>query len=143
MGRGREGGVGGEEADLYNQGRTEIAEGAFDDGAKSLRRLIDKFPQSSLREEAMWLRAAALLATGDHYAAFEQLEELITQYAGSPHYREALVKEIKIAEAFLGGVHRKILGHDVAVLGRIGGHGDPARRSTSTSPAANWPSRSS
>ncbi len=100
----------GDEANLYNQGRAEIADGHFADGAKSLLHLIDKFPQSSLCEEAMWLRSAALLATGDHYATFEQLEELISHYAGSPHYREALVKEIKIAEAFLGGVHRKIWG---------------------------------
>jgi outer membrane protein assembly factor BamD (BamD/ComL family) len=100
----------GEGADLYEIGRSQIAAGQFNEGAKTLRTVIDKYPLSALREESMWLRAAAILATGDHYASFEQLEELVTQYAGSPHYQEALQKEIKIADAFLTGTHRKVWG---------------------------------
>ena len=128
--------AGGEEADLYNQGRSDVAAGRFDDGAKTLGRLIEKFPQSSLRGEAMWLRAAAILATGDHYAAFEQLEALITQYAGSPHYRDALKNEIQIGEAFLGGVHRKIWGMTSPMLGRVGRPGDPAEGLRARAPGA-------
>lgn len=99
-----------QEIDLYNQGRAEVIAGHFDGGSKILGELIGKFPQSSLRDEAMWLRAAAMLAGGDHYASFEQLEALITEYAGSAHYQDALQQEIAIAEAFLSGTHRKIWG---------------------------------
>jgi outer membrane protein assembly factor BamD (BamD/ComL family) len=97
----------GMEGDLLDLGRSQLAEGSFKAGAKTLRQLINDYPDSRERENAMWLRAAALLADGDHFASFEQLEELVTQYAGSVHFQEALVKEMKIAEAFLTGTHRK------------------------------------
>jgi outer membrane assembly lipoprotein YfiO len=102
--------AGPEEIELYNQGRSEIVAGRFESGSKTLGQLIGKFPKSSLREEAMWLRATATLGDGDHFAAFEQLEAFISEYAGSPHYSDALQQEIVIADAFLGGVHRKYLG---------------------------------
>jgi outer membrane protein assembly factor BamD (BamD/ComL family) len=98
------------EGELFEQGRSELAAGDFSAGAKTLRKLIDSYPTARQREDAMWLRAVALLAASDPYAAFEQLEELVTQYAGSPHFQEALGKEMKIAEAFLTGTHRKVLG---------------------------------
>jgi outer membrane protein assembly factor BamD (BamD/ComL family) len=100
----------GEEAALFEKGRAEITAGSFGTAAGTLKDFLKKYPTSGRRDEAMWLRGHALLAAGDHYAAFEQFEDLVTQYGGSPHYREALVEEMKIAEAFMTGTHRKVMG---------------------------------
>jgi outer membrane protein assembly factor BamD (BamD/ComL family) len=95
---------------ILAQGKAELAAGNHRLAASTLSRLIKNSPTSPLREEAMWLRATALIEVKEYYQAFEQYEELITQYAGSPHYREAMEKEIQIGELFLVGEHRKIWG---------------------------------
>ena len=100
----------GDEKALFEKGRSELAAGNYRAAARTLKDHIAGFPESANREEAMWLRGAALLGLAEHYAAFEQYEALVTQYAGSPHYRDALIKEMEIAEVFLQGTHRKVLG---------------------------------
>jgi len=100
----------GDEKALFEKGRSELVAGNYRAAARALKDHIAGFPASANREEAMWLRGAALLGLADHYAAFEQYEALVTQYAGSPHYRDALIKEMEIAEVFLQGTHRKVLG---------------------------------
>jgi len=100
----------GDEKALFEKGRSELVAGNYRAAARILKDHIAGFPASANREEAMWLRGAALLGLAEHYAAFEQYEALVTQYAGSPHYRDALAKEMEIAEVFLQGTHRKVLG---------------------------------
>ena len=102
-------GTGNEKA-LFEEGRSELVAGNYRAAARTLKDHIAGFPASANREEAMWLRGAALLGLAEHYAAFEQYETLVTQYTGSPHYRDALAKEMEIAEVFLQGTHRKVLG---------------------------------
>jgi outer membrane protein assembly factor BamD (BamD/ComL family) len=99
-----------QDTSLLEQGKADLAAGNHYSAAWTLKKLIKDAPTSPLREEAMWLRAAALIALKEYYQAFEQLEELITQYAGSPHYHDSLQKEIQIAELFLAGEHRKVWG---------------------------------
>ena len=95
---------------LFEQGRSELASRQYRAAARTLKTLIKDHPASPNREEAMWLRAAALWGIEDYYGAFDQYEELVTNYAGSPHYKEALEKEIEIAEIYLGPTRRKVLG---------------------------------
>jgi outer membrane assembly lipoprotein YfiO len=78
----------------------------------------------------MWLRGEALFARKDYYKAFEQYEELLGEYAGSPHYGDALQREMEIAELYLGPVRRKVLGmpllsgedEAIAILRRVYEH---------------------
>jgi len=91
-------------------GKAELAAGNHRLAALALGKLIKERPASPLREEAMYLRATALFAVKEYYQAFEQCEELIAQYAGSPHYRDAIQKEIEIAELFMAGERRRIWG---------------------------------
>jgi len=95
---------------LFEEGRRAYEARDYGSAARTLKGLIKKHPASPHREEAMWLRAEALLARKDHYAAFHQYEDLLTNYAGSPHYRAALQREIEIAEVFFGPTRRKVLG---------------------------------
>jgi outer membrane assembly lipoprotein YfiO len=95
---------------LFEQGRGRLSSRDYRGAARDLKNLIKNSPASRHREEAMWLRAAALMGLEDYMGAFEQYEELITNYAGSPHYRDALVKEIEIADIYFGPTRRRVLG---------------------------------
>jgi len=95
---------------LFEQGRGRLSSRDYRGAARDLKNLIKNAPASRHREEAMWLRAAALMGLEDYMGAFDQYEELMTNYAGSPHYRDALVKEIEIADIYFGPARRKVLG---------------------------------
>jgi len=99
----------------FEQAQADFAAGNYRLAAMKFKDAIKESPTAPHREEAMWMRASALFALKEYYQAYEQYEELITQYAGSPHYREALLKEIEIAELFLKGERRKVWGMSLMV----------------------------
>jgi outer membrane protein assembly factor BamD (BamD/ComL family) len=96
--------------DLFDEGKGSLSAGRLSSAAATFKKLIKDCPSSAHREEAMWLRGGILFDQKDYYKAYEQYEELLTQYAGSVRYRDALLKEIEIAELFLGPVRRRVLG---------------------------------
>ena len=95
---------------LFEEGKSYMASGYPRMADWTFRRLIKGYPTSAFREEAMWLRAESLMAQKEHFNAFYQYDELVTQYAGSPHYADALRREIEIAEILLGPERRRVLG---------------------------------
>ena len=99
-----------DETMLFERARSAMSGKDYRSAARDFKALLKNFPASRNREEVMWLRAAALMGLEDHMAAFEQYEELITNYAGGPHYRDSLLKEIEIADIYLGPTRRKVLG---------------------------------
>jgi len=100
---------GGDKA-LFHEAKADFDAEKYRDAEKAFDELIEAYPQSPRREEAMWLRAQSLFARERYYKAYEQYEDLIEQYAGSRRYRDALRKEIEIAELYLGPVRRRVLG---------------------------------
>ena len=100
----------GQDEPLLNEAKDLLREGNRRGAEKRLDELIEDYPESPRREEAMWLRAESLFARERYYKAYEQYEDLIEQYAGSARYRDALRKEIEIAELYLGPVRRRVLG---------------------------------
>jgi len=95
---------------LFEEGSRAMEAGNPGKASRTLRSLIKKYPDSAYRAEAMWRRGEALFAQKDYYQAFEQYEEMLTQYAGSPHYRQALERQMAIAELYLGPVRRRVWG---------------------------------
>ena len=95
---------------LFEAASAKLDAGNHRSAEKDFKKLIKDYPESPHREEAIWLRGGSLFERKEYYKAYEQYEDLITQYAGSIHYRDALLKEIEIAELFLGPVRRRILG---------------------------------
>ncbi|HUU10361.1 MAG TPA: outer membrane protein assembly factor BamD [Phycisphaerae bacterium] len=95
---------------LLEQARAARDAGRYRSADGTLKKLIKNYPASSFREEAIWMRATLLFDRGEYYKAFEEYESLLTQYAGSARYRDALLKEIEIAELFLGPTRRRVLG---------------------------------
>ena len=100
----------GDESTLFEKARSELSGKDYRAAARDFKTFIKSFQASRNRDEAMWLRAAALWGLEDYMGAFDQYEELITNYAGSPHYRDALLKEIEIADIYFGPTRRKVLG---------------------------------
>lgn len=95
---------------LFGEGKEAYLSGRHRKAERSFKSLIKRYPGSAYRAEAMWLRSESLFTRKEYYKAFEQYEELIAQYAGSPHYCEALEREIEIAERYLGPARRRVLG---------------------------------
>jgi len=95
---------------LFEEGSRAMEAGNPGKAVGPLKSLIKKYPDSAYRDEAMWLRGEALFARKDYYQAFEQYEEMLTQYAGSPHYRQALERQMAVAELYLGPVRRRVWG---------------------------------
>jgi len=95
---------------LFEQAKAKLVAGNHRSAEKDLKRLIKDYPESACREEAIWLCGESLFERREYYKAYEQYENLITQYAGSARYHDALLKEIEIAELFLGPARRRILG---------------------------------
>jgi len=95
---------------LFEAGRNAYSRQDYFGAAATFKSLIKEYKESQFRSEAMWLRAEALFGDKDYFHAFEQYEELVTNYAGSPHYHDGLAREMEIAELFFTGVKRKILG---------------------------------
>ncbi|MFO8015394.1 MAG: outer membrane protein assembly factor BamD [Phycisphaerae bacterium] len=100
----------GRDAPLFETAKAHVQAGEHRRAEKTFKDLIEDYPESTFREEAMWLRAESLFARQRYYKAYEQYEDLIEQYAGSSRYRDALRKEIEIAELYLGPVRRRVLG---------------------------------
>ncbi|HUU90244.1 MAG TPA: outer membrane protein assembly factor BamD [Phycisphaerae bacterium] len=95
---------------LFDEAKAELDAGRRRTAEDDFKKLIKDYPESACREEAIWLWGGSLFDRREYYKAYEQYEDLITQYAGSVHYRDALLKEIEIAELFLGPARRRILG---------------------------------
>jgi len=95
---------------LFEEARSDVEAGRHSRAARTLKDLIKKYPESPVRGEAMWLRGEALFASKDYYKAYEQYEEMLRDYAGSPRYRPALEREIQIAELYLGPERRRVWG---------------------------------
>ncbi len=95
---------------LYREGTEAWEAGQYARAEKAFRKLVDDFPTSANRSEALWLLAESLFRRKEYYKAYEQYEALIEQYAGSPHYHDALRREIEIADLYLGPARRRVLG---------------------------------
>jgi outer membrane assembly lipoprotein YfiO len=76
---------------------------------------------SPLFDRALYLMATTLYQSGDRVRAFYYLDELMDEYPDSNLYYAALEKQYQIADAFLDGYKRRLLGipmlgaHDEAI----------------------------
>jgi len=115
---------------IFQEGRAAAEAGRASSAAGTFAKLIKQYPTSAYRPEAMWLRAEALFAAKDYDEAYHQYEQLMDEYAGSPHYGAALKREMEIADLYLGPVRQRVLGlpllsgedEAIAILRRVYEH---------------------
>ncbi|MCC6951191.1 MAG: outer membrane protein assembly factor BamD [Phycisphaerales bacterium] len=97
---------------LMNQARQLIAQGKTDQAASELTKWLER--QDRVRNpwypEALMLRASARLAGGDEFESLYDFEQVIRDYPGSENFVAALEKESEVAELYLKGRRKKVLG---------------------------------
>lgn len=103
----------------------EAASLIADGNADAARDLLDPWIRENERTANEWLPRAYLLRgdarvmRGDEYKALYDYEFVIREFTGSEEYQTAVLREMDIAQRYLGGMRRKLWG-----LLRI----EPARR---------------
>jgi len=90
--------------------RAAIAEGKGSDAIGMADDWIDEHPNHPMLPEAYLLRGDARTSIDHYFKALFDYELLIRQYPDSPQFQIALERELKIADAFAGGVKRRLWG---------------------------------
>ncbi len=80
------------------------------DTVRAVKKFIEKYPTDSLRQEAMLLAGEAQREGDRYWQAFEWYERLANEYPNGKYFQRALERQFKIAEEFLSGKKRVVLG---------------------------------
>jgi len=113
-------------------GRDLLKGGHYDEACRALKRAAKKHAAAPEREEMMYWRGEAEFRRDRYEKAYLVYEELLADYEGSPYMDSILGRYYQIAEAFLEGRRRRVLGvpllkdsgYGVALLERVQAH-DP------------------
>ena len=87
-----------------------LVQGKASKAHKLLGEWIKKFADSPLRSEAMYYRGQSLEELGKTYKAFDKYEELIKESGNTEFFHKALEAEFGIAQQYLNGKKRPVLG---------------------------------
>lgn len=83
----------------------------FRQAARRFRRLAEAHEQTpAWAARAMFMRGECLYQNEDFYEAFQAFDTMLTKYPGGHNYRLALQREFEIAQVFLRGRRRRVLG---------------------------------
>ena len=99
---------------LHTDGHQRQAQRSIDKWIKSYGNLHELYPHAAL------LRCRILMARHDYYKAHLELQEFLSEFAGTEHVDEALTMEFTIAEVFFSGTKRKIWGMRILQADDIG-----------------------
>jgi len=81
--------------------------------AKAERLLKKHFkanPQARQRPDLLLMYADCRLARGDYYKAHKRYQQILDEFVGTREYAQAILREVAVADAFLAGRKRWILG---------------------------------
>jgi len=87
-----------------------IAARAYRPAAKDLIRWFKSHARAPQFDRALFLMAEALYGYGDRVKSFYYLDELLDEYPESEYFTRALDKQYQIADAYLNGYKRRVLG---------------------------------
>ncbi len=90
--------------------RLQLDQGEYREAARTADRFIEAYPNHENTEMVMDLAGQAEIRRGRYYKAYEWYERQLTAYPGGPLARRALHRKYEIAEAFLEGEKRVVLG---------------------------------
>lgn len=93
----------------------EVAQEAFNNrdynlALRAARRVVAQWPLSDYAPDAQFLLGQCYEAKKQHEKAFRAYQKLLEKYPRSQHAEEALQRQFKIAERFLGGEWFKLWG---------------------------------
>ena len=90
--------------------RRLLIQGKAGKARKMLGKWIKKFANSPLRSEAMYYTGQSLEEQTKLYKAFDKYEELVKEFGNTEYFYKALEAEFGIAQQYLNGKKRSILG---------------------------------
>ncbi len=91
--------------------RADFTDGRYDAAYQGIRKWIKTYGDTDpFYPEAAVLRARVEIARRDHYKAHKHLQEFLNEFGGTPAADEAVHYEFVIADVFLKGTKRKVLG---------------------------------
>ena len=91
-------------------GRQLQAQKNYGDAIAAYRRLIRRWPAAFAAQDARLGLAECLSATGYHYKAFLEYQQLISKHPNSPHFETATQRQFEIGNLFLSGTKHKVWG---------------------------------
>ncbi|MFH0980015.1 MAG: outer membrane protein assembly factor BamD [Planctomycetota bacterium] len=101
--------------------RADHADGRYDSAYRRIRKWIKTYGDGHvLYPEAAVLQARIEIARGDHYKAHKHLQKFLNEFGGTQAADEAIHYEFVIADVFLGGTKRKLLGLPILPAEDIG-----------------------
>ncbi len=90
--------------------RQHQADGSRRDTLRAVKKFIEKYPGDARCEEAMLLAGEAELDANRYWQAFEWYERVASEYPNGKLFERALDRQFKVAEVFLDGRKRVVLG---------------------------------
>ena len=93
-----------------DKARELLVRGKASKASKMLEKWLKKFPESSLRAEATYYTAQCLEQRGKLYKAFGKYETIAKDFADSEYFHKTLEAQFEIAQKYLNGRKRRVLG---------------------------------
>lgn len=90
--------------------RQEVAKGHGRRACRAAKRFLKKYPGNPGCEEVMHLYGQAEIVRGRLFQAYEKFEDQLARWPNGQYAERALLREYEIAEAFLAGRKRIVLG---------------------------------
>lgn len=91
--------------------RASIKDAEFRDALSAVKKFVKAYGESdALYPDVMIAKAEALIGRREYYEAHLTLQEFLNQFAGTALTAEALRLELVIAETYLRGTKRKVIG---------------------------------
>ena len=95
---------------LFSQADAAERNGERGRALKIYKRLVKRHPRSNHAAESTWRCGKLTEAEGDLLKAAAIYRGLMESYPDTPHFQEAIESQFRIAEIYLNGKKRKILG---------------------------------
>jgi outer membrane protein assembly factor BamD len=96
--------------ELFSIGQSAENNGNRGRAMKAYRRLVKRYPHSSVAAGAQYRLAQLQEEAGDYLHAADSYRFLVERYPQSPNFNEALEAQFRIGEMYLAGKKLKILG---------------------------------
>lgn len=82
----------------------------YEDAIREFKKLLNKYPKSAEASESQYYLGLIEEAQGNLYEAYKAYQRVIDKYPFSERIQEIIEREYKIAESFIAGQKRKVLG---------------------------------
>jgi outer membrane protein assembly factor BamD len=102
--------ISGNAEELFNVAQSAERDGNAGRALKAYRKIVRKYPRSSLAPGAQFQVARLLEDRADYLKAADAYRELVEKFPRSPHFEEAIEKQFQIGDMYLQGKKLKVLG---------------------------------